>query len=506
MLANYVSQIYVSLLNIVMVPLYIRYMGAEAYGLVGFFSMLQAWFQLVDVGLTPTMARETARFNGGAIDVLTIRRLLRALEIVFVTIAIVGAAAVFFGADGISSKWIKAQQLPLDAVREALMLMGAIVALRWVSGLYRGALTGLEHLTLLSVFNIFIATARFVLVILVFRWVGSTPSEFFAYQLGVALVELICLLIWTYRFLPKADSKPTKIALDLRPIRDVLKFSLSLAFTSTAWILVTQTDKLLLSKLLPLREYAYFTLAVLVANGVNLVSSPISAAILPRLTRLAAENDEAGMVALYRNATQLVGVLSISTSLVLAFFSYEVLRIWTGSPEIARQAAPILSLYAIGNGILAIAAFPYYLQFAKGDMRLHLIGNGLFVAVLVPGLIFATLRFGSVGAGYAWVFANALYVVLWVPKVHARFVKGLHRKWVSVDVAAVAVMASVACFLVSRLKLTWPHDRGVGVLLLMAIGAGTLIATAIGSAFVRSEIAGHLMTWVTRDVSNPLQK
>ncbi|MGH9879537.1 MAG: oligosaccharide flippase family protein, partial [Nitrososphaerales archaeon] len=61
-IANYASQIYVTLIGIVMVPLYVRYMGAEAYGLVGFFAMLQAWFQLLDMGLTPTMARETARF------------------------------------------------------------------------------------------------------------------------------------------------------------------------------------------------------------------------------------------------------------------------------------------------------------------------------------------------------------------------------------------------------------------------------------------------------------
>ena len=64
-LSNYVSQIYVTVIGIVMVPLYLKYMGAEAYGLVGFFAMLQAWFQLLDMGLTPTMSRETARYRGG---------------------------------------------------------------------------------------------------------------------------------------------------------------------------------------------------------------------------------------------------------------------------------------------------------------------------------------------------------------------------------------------------------------------------------------------------------
>lgn len=89
-LANYVSQIYVTLIGIVMVPMYVRYMGAEAYGLVGFFAMLQAWFQLLDMGLTPTMARETARFNGGATDAQSLRRLLRAMEGIFIGVAVLG--------------------------------------------------------------------------------------------------------------------------------------------------------------------------------------------------------------------------------------------------------------------------------------------------------------------------------------------------------------------------------------------------------------------------------
>ncbi|WBE25080.1 oligosaccharide flippase family protein [Denitrificimonas caeni] len=64
-IASYVSQIYVAGIGILILPLYIKYMGAEAYGLVGFFTMLQACFALLDLGLTPTIARETARYHGG---------------------------------------------------------------------------------------------------------------------------------------------------------------------------------------------------------------------------------------------------------------------------------------------------------------------------------------------------------------------------------------------------------------------------------------------------------
>lgn len=40
-LASYASQIYLVIISIAILPIYMKYMGAEAYGLVGFFAMLQ---------------------------------------------------------------------------------------------------------------------------------------------------------------------------------------------------------------------------------------------------------------------------------------------------------------------------------------------------------------------------------------------------------------------------------------------------------------------------------
>ena len=157
-LASYISQIYVTLVGIVMVPMYVKYMGVEAYGLVGFYAMLQAWFMLLDMGLTPTMSREVARFRGAATDAASLRRLLRTLEGIFASVALLGAILLMLGAGSIATSWLKVQYLSLDEVRHTIMLMALIVALRWVCGLYRGVITGFEYLVWLSGFNIAIAT------------------------------------------------------------------------------------------------------------------------------------------------------------------------------------------------------------------------------------------------------------------------------------------------------------------------------------------------------------
>lgn len=495
-LASYVTQIYVTLVGILILPMYLKYMGAEAYGLVGFFTMLQAWFNLLDMGLTPTVARETARFRGGATDALSYRRLLRALQLIFFAVALLGGGAMFVFSGLIAEGWLKVQTLPLAQVQLALQLMAVGVALRWMSGLYRGCISGSERLVWLGGFNAFVATLRFVGVLPVLIWVGNSPAVFFTYQLLVAAVELVGLAAKAFGLFPavplgqRLGWSPSSL---FAPIKPVLKFSLTIAFTSSVWVLVTQTDKLVLSKLLPLDDYGYFTLAVLAASGVMMISGPISGALLPRMARLQAEGDEAGLISLYRSATQMVAVIAIPVCLVLAFFAEQVLWVWTGDAHAAAQAAPVLRLYALGNGFLAMAAFPYYLQFAKGDLKLHLIGNAIFVLLLIPSLVWATWKYGATGAGYAWLGSNAFLFLAWVPLVHGRFVKGLHRQWLFNDISLVAVCSVIACSVAFEV-LRWPNGRDQMAVLIMGTGLFVLVAAILGSGKCRLSIQEYIGT------------
>jgi O-antigen/teichoic acid export membrane protein len=97
------------------------------------------------------------------------------------------------------------------------------------------------------------------------------------------------------------------------------------------------------------------------------------------MAKLEAEGDHAGLIRVYRQSTQLVAIIAGAASITVVFCAEPLLWAWTGDKVLAHQAAPVLVLYAIGNGILAVSAFPYYLQYAKGDLWLHLTGNAIFV-------------------------------------------------------------------------------------------------------------------------------
>lgn len=488
----YTSQIYVTGVGIAMTPLYIRYMGPEAYGLIGFFSVLQALFNFLDMGLTPTTARETARYGGGAMDALNYRRLTRALEGVFFGVALVGGTLMFVSADRVASDWLSISALSYAETSASIQLMSAVVVLRWISGFYRGVIGGHERLFWLGVFNAGIATLRFVLVMPLLIFFDATPVAFFKFQLLVAFIEISTLAWFAYRLMPAVPFNK-RISWEWAPLKSPLKFSLSIAFTASVWVLVTQTDKLVLSRILPLSDYGYFSVAVLVASGIAILSGPVSGAIMPRMARLHAENRHEDINAVYRHATQLVMVVVVPVSLVLAFYPEEVLWAWTGDATLVEKAAPVLRLYSVGYCVLAASAFPYYLQYANGNLSLHVIGNVLFIALLIPSVIFGTLRFGMEGAGWAWLAANSVYFIAWVPLVHKRFFPGQHLNWLVRDIFAIAVpatmmvsaLASISSF--ENFKSRWAV---AGALLL--IGLIALVISIVCSSYFRSSVYYNL--------------
>jgi O-antigen/teichoic acid export membrane protein len=482
-LANFVGQIYIVLISIVTMPLYLKYMGAEAYGLIGFFSMLQMIFSLLDVGLSSTIARETARYHGGASDVVEYRKLVRALQVIFLVIALLGGIALLLSVNGIASTWLKVQMLPLDEVRFSLQIMAFSIALRWMIGLYRGIITGAERLVWLGNYFVITSTLRFVGVLPVLIFIGATPTIFFTYQLAVALVEFVGIAAKGYGVLPSLP-KGQHLGWSLGPIKPVLKLSLTMALTSTVSVFVTQTDKLLLSNLLTLSDYGYFTLAVLMAGGITIISSPISAATMPRMAKLEAQGERVELVTLYRNITQLVVAIAISATLMLAFFSEQVLWAWAGDIRVAHKSASVLMLYALGNGLFTLSMLPYLLQFAKGDLKLHLAGNVLLVLLLIPALIWGTGKYGAVGAGYAWLAVNILYFVLWVPRIHRKFEKGLHMKWLLNDVGIIAIVLIFCAILIDRLVI-WPQSRVYVGLYIVIFSLILLMIASAASEWVR---------------------
>ena len=487
--ANYASQLYVAVIGVVMVPIYLKYMGIAAYGLVGFFAMAQAWFQLLDFGLSPTFGREAAKYNAGATSANVLRMLLRLLEIIFGAVGITIIAASWLAGPWVANSWLKLENIDSEEVATSIVIVCIALSLRLISGIYRGGLLGFQHQVTTSIVTVVMATLRAVMVVPVLIWVSNSILMFFSFQLVVALVEVVLLRAMLLRLLP--SGKVEKFAWDL--LKEPLKFGGGLAFLTWAWVVSSQADKLILSHMLPMHEYGEFILATTIALGAMLCVSPLQQAVLPRLIMLAEQNARSDLVDLYVKTTILMAALLSGVAGVMVAFPAQVLYVWTGNIQITTQAADVLRWYAAGTGFMGLAGMNYTLQHAYGDLRLHIKGSIVSLVVLIPAVIISTLYYGAVGAAAAWAAINLLFLFCWTPVVHNRFLPEIRTSWLFRDVAPSLIFSALLCLVAQ--KISWPLASRLVMLLNLG---GLVLGLIAASLYVHQETRQMIQTYLRK--------
>lgn len=415
---------------LVFMPLYIDVLGVEAFGLVGFYVVIQMLLSVFDFGITPTLSREMARYKAGSLTGQSINSLLSSLEICIVAIACVIFCSLWLISDLVATEWLSTETLSQLTVSNAVVLMGLAISLRFIEAIYKGSLIGLEQQVWFNLVNAGLATLRFAGVLIVLAFYSSSIEIFFYWQAIVALLALILFRYKTLSCLP-AGIKYKKF--DVNIIKNLWKFASGMLAINLLSLLLTQTDKIILSKLLTLTEFSYYTLAVAVAGSLYMVIAPITQAFYPRMINLVEVGDNRLLKEIFHQATQLINVLILPVVLTLVFFTDAIIFAWTGNQDLTNNVVPILSIYIVGSYFNGLVNIPYHLQISHGWTSLSVKMNMVTVILLGPFVIWLTPTFGAIGAAYVWMSINLVYFVVGSLLMFRRILSEARHRWFFVD-------------------------------------------------------------------------
>lgn len=489
-IANYAGSFWSALMGLAFVPLYIKHLGMESYGLIGIFASLQTWLALLDLGISPALSREMARLQAGKHTAQSIRELLRSVEVAYFALASSSVVIVWLAAPWLAKSWLKTEHLSSGTVREALYVMGIVVALRWFVGPYRGALMGLQRQVWLNGSNALFATLRGLGVLGVLVWVSATIEAFFIFQGFVAVLESGVLSWKLRRELPVSF---VKTRFKLNRLLEIRSYAGGVTAITVLAILLTQIDKIMLSKMLTLTDFGYYSLAGTVAGALYMLISPISTAVLPRLTELHARHELLEFADTYHKASQLLSIVIVPPAVVLTFFSREVMLLWMRDPGSSPAAASLVSMLAFGNMLNGFMYIPYMAQLAHGWTRFTVIVNSIAVIVLVPAIYFCVRQYGTMGAAAVWIMLNAGYVLVAIHFMHRIILHGEKWRWYGHSILIPLSAASSVAYLIHIIPVYEGLERwqlaGAILLALVFTAIVTTLATPVGRNYF-----SHFMT------------
>lgn len=473
---SYAGQAYTLLVGILIMPFYLGHLGAEAYGLIGFFSVMQAWLQLLDAGLSPSLVRAVAHQQGQPASDRSAGHLLRSFELLFLPMALVCTSAIYAASPWIAVEWLNAQTLDHETLISCIGMMGLIIALRLYATLYKSGIQGLEQHAWLNIANVIIATLRFFGGLLLVSTISQDPRDFFEFQVFVGLIEALIFGARAYQQMPAPHLFS---GFNWALVKPIVPFAAGMTLTTVLWIILTQMDKVLLSEMLLLKEYGYFSLVALITTGILMLANPLAQTLLPRMTVLMAEGRQSDMHTLFLAASRFVCTLLFPLAAVIAFHGEPLIFAWTGDQVAAHWSHSILLWYSLGSAIMAASTFQFYLQFAHARLNLHVWYSVVSAIVSVPVMFLAIHYQGAYGAALAWFGLRLVSFIIWPSIVHNRLAPGIHGQWVH-DIVRITLMTAVGIAISEPLfRMIAGEDRFTTFLGLAASGFITLTLVAM---------------------------
>jgi O-antigen/teichoic acid export membrane protein len=485
--ANFLGRGWYALMSLLFVPLYIRFMGMEAYGLVGLFVSLQALFAMFDFGLGATFTREIARYSARGDRHQEALDLARTLEVLYWAIGIAIGCLILALSGLIARYWVRAERLDAVSISHAVVLMGLVFMLQWPTNLYAGGLRGLQRQVLLNIINASLATMRGIGAVLILWLISPSIHAFLAWQVCVSLLQTLATGFGLWLNLPKTGQRP---GIRIELLKTVWPLAARLSALSVVILLLSQLDKVILSKVVSLTAFGYYALASQVASTMSVPMAPVSEALFPKMSQLAAQRSTVELGRLYHRGAQSSALALFPVAGLLLVFPKEVLFLWTGDSVLVANAWLLVAILSFGVVLnCSVMGMLDLLQMSCGWLKPALCSRVLAFVLLGPAMVGMASTYGAIGAALTWLMIYCCYLLVTPHFAFKRLLPTEKWHWYSNDFA-LPLAAAVGMTGIGRVVLVTPVDR-VGLLLYLVFIFGmAFLAVAFSMRYTRQLIGG----------------
>lgn len=433
LLASLSGRLVYALASIAALPLLSRLLGAEAVGLVGFFSTIIMVMMVFEGGLTSNLIQQLARGKGR--ESRAHRRhsvysgsLIATYLCFFAAVGVVLAGLITVLSDYLVERWLSFSVLSFYDVKYSLICMGLFVGLNFSVLILQSAFVGREQQIKLNCLYIPYSLARTLGVLMLMMAVPdwrNIQSYFF--------IQVIIQAIYVLSLLFSSMMEFWHILKFISPRFLYLKkgwaFSRGILLISVTSVFVVQYDKLYLSGNVALSDYAAYALASTLAGLPYIFSSALNSVLFPRFSVNLSSGDQVSLASVFLTTCFVITFLMIVLCVSVYYFGGEPINMLF-SPDLAEGITPLLPVLLVGTALQSILIVPFALQLAARWTHISLWLNLIWIPIALLLMPIMVEKFGVMGGAYIWLIYNVYSIVLTFSILSKKFsfVREMHSK------------------------------------------------------------------------------
>ena len=409
---NLAGQGVLLLLGLLAVRLVFKQLGADAFGVILFAQTTSAVLvALMDLGISSAIVREVAaHFNtdrGYIID------LLRTSTLLYWTGYLVLVTAVLLLAPVLATHWLNLSTIDVSSAAELVWILAAGALLALPRSLYGSLFRGLQEMSVNNLIEAGALAVQQLGIIVILALGGGLLLVAVWFSASYAL-SVLAYLVVGLRFVPWRALVPGYAGLVVR--RNAVYSGHMMANSALATVHM-QSDKLLVSKLMPIGSLGTYGFAATLAAGVARATTSIVQAAFPSFSDLHARLNRSALLAQYQRVHMLVTIGMAPLFAALVFAGLPLLT-YLFSASVAHGLIAPLILLCLGWYMNASMSTPYTFSLAVGRPQIAARQNFLALFVVLPAAVVLVAEFGLTGAAASWVVYHLFAYAYGLPRIY----------------------------------------------------------------------------------------
>jgi O-antigen/teichoic acid export membrane protein len=343
-----------SALTLVSLPLVVRYLGAERYGVWATITSMVVWINLLDLGIANTLTNHISRAFALEDRAYAARYFTNALALTAAVSAVAGAAfALVFSRINWISLFNVSANVRASEVRSTVAAAAVLMLLGLPCNLAGKLLAGYQEL---HRNNLAMASGAIASVVglALGIWLRVSMPALFVMSAGcLTLASLLTLLVTVTYAKPWLLPRPS--LLDHGAGKDLLSSGSSFFLIQVAAVVVFSSDNLVVSHYLGAAEVTPYSVTWRLVGMATLLQSLIFPALWPAYAEAYARHDYGWIRRTFSFTMKGTLALNLACVTALVLFGRTVIRVWAGPAAVPTSYLLLaMGVWAVINGFMSV--------------------------------------------------------------------------------------------------------------------------------------------------------
>ncbi len=389
-------------LSLVVTPIVVNGLGADAFGVLALVAVTLGLFGLLDLGIGGAAVRAVAQHHGQG-DLDAAGRVVGTVVTAYLLIGIVGGVVI-----AVATPLLVTTLLSIPpGLQPAATIAFLAAALGFPVSLLVGAFASIPK-----------AVQRFdrsTRVAVVFSTVGPIMTAALVVAgLGIPAIAIaglgmnVVALVVYYRVgRGLLGGAPIPLGIDRALFRELAAFGGWFLIASIGIAMLYQVDKLLIGALLSVAAVTFYVVPGNLANRIQGFLGAATLVVFPASSSLMASARHDALARLYRDGTRLTFLLAMTLGVPMAIFAEPFLRYWLG-PDFADQSATAMVILVATYVLLGLTGIAWGLAFGTGRARVNALFALAMGAIDIVLVLLLVGPYGIEGAAFAYLASAVL--------------------------------------------------------------------------------------------------